>query len=273
MIKELPTGERPTEKYHWSWNPKRWLAIGIPTFLLATAALFIATRYWVGHPNDTPAFVSGVIGMITLGAILLQILVNRRQWEAMRDGLDKTQILIDQNEKVVHEAHRQTLASEKVLKKTIEHFEMTERPFLGLEGEINARPAIGDIPKRLITTIKNFGRLPAVNIQSRFITGIVNTAEIIGKGCPEPQIGESEDFGFESVSVLPVNSYHEIFSPILTDEEMAEIGSGRKMLFVWITVSYCKTLNQRIPYVFEYYARFSIDPQVYLICQNHNRAT
>lgn len=56
-----------------------------------TVALFVATRSYVGHPNDTPAFVSGVLAMLTLGAILVQVFINRKQWESMSEQRDVMQ--------------------------------------------------------------------------------------------------------------------------------------------------------------------------------------
>lgn len=72
------------------WWKTRWTVLLILFFLTSVASLFIATRYYVGHPNDTPAFVSGLIGLLTLYAIIVQVAVNRHQWKAMNDALQLT---------------------------------------------------------------------------------------------------------------------------------------------------------------------------------------
>jgi membrane protein YdbS with pleckstrin-like domain len=68
------------------WNPTWTVTLSV-VFAVYVVALFIACRYWVGHPNDTPAFVSGVIGLLTLYAIIVQLVINRHQWRTMREAM------------------------------------------------------------------------------------------------------------------------------------------------------------------------------------------
>ena len=84
------------------WNPT-WTLVMISVFVIAVIALFIATRYYVGHPNDTPAFVSGIIGLLTLYAIIVQVAINRHQWKAMRDQwrvMDKQAATMDKQTEI-----------------------------------------------------------------------------------------------------------------------------------------------------------------------------
>ena len=150
MVKDLPTDEMPTTgqgnstQYHLAWNPRLWLWIGVPLFLIATFALFIATKFWVGHPNDTPAFVSGVIGMITLGAIMLQILVSRRQWEVMQEGLKRTDALI---------------------KLTESAFYTSERAYFGTKNWSMKKTEGEEETHTVIAYLDNGGRTPAWNVR------------------------------------------------------------------------------------------------------------
>ena len=68
-------------------------------FVVAVVGLFVACRYYVGHPNDTPAFVAGVIGLLTLAAIVAQAVIYKRQSDLMRHALERTDSIIEQNER------------------------------------------------------------------------------------------------------------------------------------------------------------------------------
>src|SRR5881394_1763354 len=93
-------GNNHNQNPKW-WNPRWTLGIGIPVFIAAVVGLFIACRFYVGHPNDTPAFVAGVIGLLTLAAIVAQAVIYKKQSDLMREGLDKTQRLVDQNDRLI----------------------------------------------------------------------------------------------------------------------------------------------------------------------------
>lgn len=100
-----PRDSNNDQQYPKWWNPRWWIGLGIFWFAVFVAALFIACRYWLGYPYDTPAFVAGVVGLLTLAAIVMQIFVSRM-------GLTKTDRLFNQNERMIWEMKEQrSLAS------------------------------------------------------------------------------------------------------------------------------------------------------------------
>lgn len=146
------------------WSPRWTLGIGIPAFIFAVAGLFIACRYYVGHPNDTPAFVAGVIGLLTLAAIVAQAVIYKRQSDLMLQGLGKTNRLIAQNERIIEAATKQSEVNEKALVLTENHFYIAERAYLTVK-DVAIHSLSKGRPFGFHFHIKNGGRTPAFNVK------------------------------------------------------------------------------------------------------------
>ncbi len=99
------------------WNPRWLLAFIVVLTGALTLTLFIVARFYIKQPpEDTKAFIPGMLGILTLVVIAVQVWINQRQWVVTRDGLEKTQNLINQNERFIKASQRQARAAEKALR-------------------------------------------------------------------------------------------------------------------------------------------------------------
>ena len=221
------------------WNPI-WTILLVVIFFAIAISLFIATRYYVGHPNDTPAFVAGIIGLLTLYAIIVQVAINRHQCQAMQDGL----------------------------KQNRELFALVERPSLGIK-----RAFFEVMPNKTgqITVImQNYGRTPATKIEVEFCTS--NTFEVrdeLQNVCPEP-IPPTKIVGLESRGYMAVNGTLTTGADGITADKVKDIRDGTKWLYVWVKVNYWGVFHD--PYHIEFFARYELGSKSFSACQNHNEA-
>jgi hypothetical protein len=151
---EATQGTNAANKYNYQQHPKWWhprlvAGIGSFVFVAAVVALFIACRYWLGYPYDTPAFVAGAVGLLTLYAIVAQAIIYSRQAEIMQ-GQAKAM-------------HEQRDIMEQQLNHAEKVFDLVERPVI-----VPVRAVAGNIrdtsPMHPQITIANKGRTGAVDI-------------------------------------------------------------------------------------------------------------
>ncbi len=190
-------------------------------------------------------FIIGSVTWLILVTAWVQIDVNRRQWQAMQDGL----------------------------KQTREMFELTERPSLGLDFPITVWPRDErDLTKGfdVKVVIRNFGRSPAVKGDALLVIGFPLSAEIPSNACPEPLRVDGD--GGRSRLVIPAGG-NAILRGDLTEDEFTEIQQGTRTLLVWVSLEYWGVNGREAPYTFEYYGRLDIKTGYYEVCQNHNEAT
>lgn len=231
-------------QYPKGWNPRKWTVAGIFLFIFAVGGLYVATRYYVGHPNDTPAFVAGVIGLVTLYAIVVQIFVSRMQWQVMQATLEQSQRFFDE----------------------------TQRPSLGMVGEMEWGEDVFNSKQRYVqVTLRNSGKSPAVNVVAGITTGYAEGTFPRGGECPEPNVGEL--LGMESRNVIAIGGDTFLSSKNVTEDEFKLIYTGKAQLFIWVHATYCKNPSQKEPYVFEIYSRYNARTGTFAVCGSHNNAT
>lgn len=180
--KRAKSGKSDNDDQNPKWwdKPGYWLGIGIPLFIIAVVSLFLACRYYVGHPNDTPAFVAGVIGLLTLYAIVGQALIYKKQSDLMQGALKRTDNLISQNTSLITAARRQARATEKGLDLNEKMFYHTQRAYLGITtvglkkfgepAEKNTLPESGKF--QIVIGVVNRGQTPAFGLAHAFRLGI-----------------------------------------------------------------------------------------------------
>ena len=166
------------------WHPGWWLGLGVPLFIIAVIGLFIACRYYVGHPNDTPAFVAGVIGLLTLAAIISQAVIYKRQSDLMREGLDKTQSLIRQNERIVAQMSLQEGHMLTQLRQNKEQFSINNRPVIIVTSAVLKSAINTKRPPVAAVKMKNTGGNIANDVHLTFNRALIGDAalEQIRKG-------------------------------------------------------------------------------------------
>ena len=81
------------------WNPYLWLGVCIPAFIIFVIVIVQLCRNFVTPPQDTTTAILAIIALLTVAAILFQVFVNHKQWEAMQDGLTETRKTIEQSER------------------------------------------------------------------------------------------------------------------------------------------------------------------------------
>ena len=157
------------------WNPRWLLAFIVVLTGALTLTLFIVARFYIKQPpEDTKAFIPGMLGILTLVVIAVQVWINQRQWVVMRDGLEKTQNLINQNERFIKASQRQARAAEKALR--LAEYTLAEMKH-SRELEYAAMLFIADVylsdpleneegePQRIKASYVNVGKTPATNVQ------------------------------------------------------------------------------------------------------------
>lgn len=89
--------EQDAKNPQWR-NPKWWFWSGVMFVLFLTVILFIVCRYYIGWPQDTPSFITGFLGILTLAVIAFQAFIYweqrnlmQNQWRAMQRGLSLTE--------------------------------------------------------------------------------------------------------------------------------------------------------------------------------------
>lgn len=133
-----------------------WLTAAIVGMFLIGTAIFAVVevcRAWLDVPKDTEVGVMAVVAVVTLFAIVGQIIVTALQWkvagdqwQVMRDGLNKTQRLLEQNE----------------ISQTA--FINTERAYIGIRSIKLVEPLRVDKMPAVQVIFVNGGRTPAWNL-------------------------------------------------------------------------------------------------------------
>lgn len=219
------------------------------------------------------AFIGFVVNYLILMAMFVQAYITNRQWIAMREGLDKTQRLIEQNESVIEAATRQANSAtaqsammREGLQQNRELFELADRPSLGIEKIAIEKYADGT--GRIVAIARNSGKSPAIKFKCSITLNFRDPSEVLNKPCPEPKEIDppTEDPSF---GVCPVNAPITIMSPVRPDHIIESLEKGHIFVMVWVRGTY-ESIHGR-EYSFEYYARFNsiVGAQ---ICGTHNDA-
>lgn len=154
---KVKTDQYKKNKPNWvrrvAASPILWIIVAT---IILTAALYIAFYHALLTPDQdggviiddrAKTFVGSVLILWTLAVIAIQAYIYFRQAELMREGLDKTQSLIDQTER---------------------HFQETERPIIVVEDARIPQFPTDEKPLRPRIILANRGRQGAKWIRIRF---------------------------------------------------------------------------------------------------------
>ena len=143
--------EQQDEYPDYGHNSQEW---GMYVRVVAASLIGVGLILWGAGNVKTPdqfwnVFILGSVTWLILVAAWVQIGVYQRQWRVMRDGLEKTQMLI-----------RQANRSQQT-------FINTERAYLGIESISLISPLSPTEDPRVKIVILNAGRTPARSIQAQ----------------------------------------------------------------------------------------------------------
>lgn len=229
-------------------NTGLWLIVLAGCIFLGV--LLFVSIYLPNMAERVKFFTVNALSISILVAIAVQAFIYLRQQEIMRGQLGVMKANIRQTKRF---------------------FDSTERPSLGIEGEMEfSQDPNGE--GFIEVVIKNSGKSPAIQVLSGISTGIqVPGLYVPIDRCPEPAKGEM--LGMESRGVIAIGGTTILSSKNLTVEEFEQVIKGELQYFVWIYVTYLKTAGQRKPYVFEAYSRYRAETGVFAVCPTHNDAT
>jgi hypothetical protein len=189
-----------------------------------------------------------------------QVIANATWWIMIFGGLSFVAALI--------------YASVSILqwRQTARFFDITERPSLGIEGEMEWGQDPTTEEGFVEVTIKNSGKSPAVHVLGGMGSGIQVPGKFVPLDhCPEPDTGES--FGTKSRGVIAIGGTTYLTGKSLTGKEFKGVLTGKLQYFVWIRLTYLKNPRQKKPYIFESYSRYQADTGLFVVCDTHNEAT
>lgn len=222
--------------------------------IVVAGGIFLGVLLFVSIylPNMTERvkfFTVNALSISILVAIAVQAFIYLRQQEIMRGQLD-----------IMKAGVRQTKR----------FFDLTERPSLGIEGEMEfSQEPNGE--GYIEVVIRNSGKSPAIQVRSGISTGIqIPDTFVPTDRCPEPAKGEM--LGMESRGVIAIGGSTFLTSKNLTVEEFDGVIKGELQYFIWVYVTYLKNARQRKPYVFESYSRYRAETGVFAVCETHNDA-
>lgn len=189
------------------------------------------------------------------------------QLTAMRDALGRTDTMIEQNKSIVRASQRQAKAAEETLKQTRTHFELTERPFLGMEKIFPSPNQEGNIS--LVGIVVNSGRVIAKIVSQEVFAGLIDYTDDIENGdTPEP----GEAVKALGVGFIPLHTPRELTYHTLTPDEWKSVVDKEVFLFVWVKIIYEGIGVADTPYTMESYSVYNrIDGRFYG-CPTHNYA-
>lgn len=229
-------------------NAGLWLIVLTGGIILAV--LLFVSVYLPNMTERVKFFTVNALSISILAAIAVQAFIYLKQQEIMRGQLDVMKASIRQTKRF---------------------FDLTERPSLGIEGEMEfSQEPNGE--RYIEVIIKNSGKSPAVQVRSGITTGIqIPDTYVPIDRCPEPAKGEM--MGMESRGVIAISGSTYLSSKNLTIEEFEGVIKGELQYFIWIYVTYLKNSRQRKPYIFESYSRYKAENGIFVVCPTHNDAT
>lgn len=199
--------------------------------------------------EKTQAPIDGLLGFFTLLVIMVQSFIIQRQWQAMQDALKRTDAIIQQ---------------------TKDHFEIAERPFIGVE-KIRLFESKEGEAGCVVATIRNSGKMPATEVEMFLTPNFYYPHELSDDRCPDPY-EEGGAVGLISCGVLQSNATNELLSVELPYEPVFRmLKSGEVYTMVWVRIRYKNIAGK--PFETEYFARHNVKTGAITCGKEHNRAT
>lgn len=239
-----------------------YVPLGILATVISIWAIIRLCQLYVPAKENTKAAIDALVGFFTLVVIIVQSVILKRQWQAMQEALKRTDTLIEQNKVIVQAAQRQARAAEASLTLAQKHFEMAERPSLGIE-----QFQFPDDHGFVVAVVKNFGKSPAKNAYFQITANwYINTPPLPDR-CPEPQRVEVAYEG--SRTIIPPQGGYAVRVHV-PDAIAEQIQTGTVLLYCWVEGTYESFGGGK--YFIEGYSRFLAARNTWEACPIHNDA-
>jgi hypothetical protein len=192
----LPSVDPYTSIDSPKWWGFRWWAF-VPVIVVGIGVILWLSVYYIDPSQNTQFAVTAILAFGTLIVIIVQAVIYRSQWHAMRQSLDKTDGLLAQNDRMLTAVHRQnehakaqadSMAEQldvmrRSLKQADEHFYVANRAQVVLDKDIKFLIPNGlskQGPNPISVSVLNGGRTAA--------TDVTITSHSIPTRTPFPQL-------------------------------------------------------------------------------------
>jgi hypothetical protein len=88
-------------------SPRNFLWL-IPVIFVGPGIIFWLSKYYVPPAENTQFFVTAILAFGTLLVIIIQAVIYRSQWQAMRQSLEKTDSLLAKNDEMLEVVRQQS---------------------------------------------------------------------------------------------------------------------------------------------------------------------
>ncbi|MEJ7623070.1 MAG: hypothetical protein WKF34_03680 [Pyrinomonadaceae bacterium] len=218
-------------------------AIGIVWWAYASFWLLDQEK---SSPPPLQFFITTILAQFVLTAIVFQIVVSNKQWEAMREGLGRTDKLIHQNESIVSAAKTQAESAEKSLTQNELALISSERAYISVRKIFVLRPLNPTENPLISFEIINGGRTPARNVLTTIMGNVNNTdvpkvllSQWILKPPPARRIEGSIGTLFANeLSQLESTELPDFKGEALWAENLPRILDGTLPFYILVNVSY-----------------------------------
>jgi hypothetical protein len=168
----------------------------------------------------------------------------------------------------VQASQRQADASEKALKATREHFNLTERPAIGLDRIFWDRREDGFLLSKIVMV--NSGKIYAEIIeQSTWFGDLMDVPEGFWNGTAVPEPGEPL-ISPNKTGFMHANAKREVVMAWIHPAQMQELDNKSRAVLLWLKLRY-KGRTSKI-YTFESYVLYDPDIRGFKDCPTHNYA-
>ncbi len=179
-------------------------------------------------------FLIGSVTWMICVTAWVQIYINKRQWQAMKDGLQETRTLIEQG--------RENLDFTK------SSFYLAERAYVSVRGLMPTITMAANACPRFGYVLENGGRTPAFNVSVPVYTAISNTTEPVEwRRAPDSFFGTDFLMPNKPTERIEADGF---FS--LTDEQFEEWIKSKLIYYVKVDLSYWDISHNKVftPYIF-----------------------
>ena len=220
-------------------SPYFWPVFAIVSVVIGVVIFFVC-RGWLEPPKDTEIGLPVLVAYGALVAIVVQIVINIRQWEVTKDGLVQTREL----------------------------FEMAERPSISIETIGFVQDELGGFALQI--SVVNSGRAPAIDFRSAMAERYL---EPVSGACPDPTTWKNEEKDeFESLEVIGIASKRIIPGSKLSRGDAMKLGPRREQdMFIFLQCTYSDPRRLKI-YRLDGYWKFDRRNGVFKACQIQNYA-
>lgn len=240
---------------------------------LVVVGTWLLWQFCYGLPDKDfwTVFIGGSLNLFILAAMLVQAHVSRKQWRAMQDGLEKTQTLIEQNERVAASAEDSAQTARKA-------YERTDRPWLRVDIGIISPLTFDEQGGHLTFAISatNIGRSVALGatINPRIVPMRMNNETWQNVFDEQTQTCQNINSRFMSYAIFPDQSYgvEHTFGFTVPEETIFTGGSDFFSLYLVGCVDYQFSghdAHHQTRFIYEIHATPAENPRIILALTNN----